>query len=150
MFLNNTPIRTVCKRQATVESSTCGSELVAARMATESVTEVRHQLRMMGVPLDGPALVLGDNKSVILNTSTPSSVLKKKHCSINFHKVREAMSARILRFSFVRSHENLSDVLTKPLGNVAFHRLVRPLLFRSPQWQEAMDPDQINFEKCLN
>ena len=68
-------------------------------MATELVIEVRYQLRMMGVPLDGPALLLGDNKSVMLNTSVPSSVLKKKHCSVNFHRVREVIAVQILRFS---------------------------------------------------
>ena len=35
ILLNNTPIKWVCKRQRTVETSTYGSELVAARVATE-------------------------------------------------------------------------------------------------------------------
>ena len=33
---------------------------------------------MMGVPLDCPALMLGDNNFVVLNTTTPNSVFKKK------------------------------------------------------------------------
>ena len=59
VYLNNTPIRWVCKRQKTVETATYGSELVAARIATELVMEVRYQLRMLGVPLEGPGLLLG-------------------------------------------------------------------------------------------
>jgi hypothetical protein len=35
-------------------------------------------LRLLGVALDGPILMLGHNMSVVLNTSFPSSVLKKK------------------------------------------------------------------------
>jgi hypothetical protein len=31
------------------------------------------------VALSGPALMLGDNMSIVLNTTVPSSVLKKKH-----------------------------------------------------------------------
>jgi hypothetical protein len=82
MMLNNTPIRWVSKRQKTVETSTYGLELVASRIATELILEVRFMLRSLGVDLDGPTLMLGDNMSVVLNTSVPSSVLKKKHNAI--------------------------------------------------------------------
>ena len=87
LFLNNMPVRAIRKRQKTVETSTYGSELVAARLATELIMETRCMLRCLGVKLDGPALMLGDNMSVVLNTSVPSSVLKKKHCSISYHSV---------------------------------------------------------------
>jgi hypothetical protein len=75
VMLNNTPIRWVSKRQKTMETSTYGSELVASRVATELILEVRYMLRSLGVALDGPALMLGDNMSVVLNTTVPSSVL---------------------------------------------------------------------------
>jgi len=75
VMANNTPIRWVSKRQRTVESSTYGSELVAARIATELILEMRYMFRMIGVPLDGPALLLGDNMSVFINTTLPSSML---------------------------------------------------------------------------
>ena len=115
-----------------MESSTYGSELVAARVATERIMEIRYALRMLGVPLDGPAMMLGDNLSVVLNTSIPSSVLKKKHCAINYHRVREAIAAKILQFAHISSEKNLADILTKPLGNQRFYELVKPHLFRVP------------------
>ena len=88
---NSTVIRTYCKRQATVESSTYGSELVAARIATDLALEMRYVFKMLGVKVDGSTLMLGDNRSVILNTTVPSSVLKKKHCAIAYHRTREAI-----------------------------------------------------------
>ena len=75
VMLSNTPVRWVSKRQKTVETSTDGSELVASRIATELILEVRYMLQLLGVSLDGPALMLGDNMSVVLNTSVPSSIL---------------------------------------------------------------------------
>jgi hypothetical protein len=72
-------------------------------------------LRSLVVALDGPALMLGDNISVVLNTTIPSSVLKKKHNAIAYHRVREAIAARIMKFSYIKSEENVSDVLKKPL-----------------------------------
>jgi hypothetical protein len=44
-----------------VETSTYGSELVASRIATELILEIRYLLRSLGVALDGTALMLGDN-----------------------------------------------------------------------------------------
>ncbi len=135
LFLNNTPIRWVSKRQKTVETSTYGSELVAARLAVELIMEVRYQLRMLGVQVDGPATLLGDNMSVVLNTTVPSSVLKKKHNAIAYHRVREACAANIIRFTHIESTANYADILTKPLANEAFHKLVKPLLFKVPKME---------------
>lgn len=132
IMANTTVIRTYCKRQATVESSTYGSELVAARIATDLILELRYMLRMLGVKIDGSVLLLGDNKSVVLNTTIPSSVLKKKHCAIAYHRTREAVAARIIRFCHIDSQVNVADLLTKPLPNPNFHHLVKPLLFRNP------------------
>jgi hypothetical protein len=45
LMLNNIPVRWMSKRQITVETSTYGSELVASRIATELILEVRFMLR---------------------------------------------------------------------------------------------------------
>jgi hypothetical protein len=124
VMLNNMPIKWISKRQKTVETSTYGSELVASRVDTEIFLEVRYILRSLEVALDGPEFMLGDNMSVVLNTTVPSSVLKKKHNAIAYHLVREAIAARIMWFAYIKSEENVSDVLTKPLSNDKFHDLM--------------------------
>ena len=132
LMINNTPVRWISKRQKTVETSTYGSELVCAKQAVELIMEYRYSLRMMGVPLDGPALMLGDNNYVVLNTTMPNSVLKKKHNACAYHRVREAIAAGIVKFSHIRSEMNYADILTKSLSSNDFHTLVKPLLFRVP------------------
>ena len=82
--------------------------------------------------MEDSALLLGDNKSVVLNTTVSSSVLKKKHCAISYHQTREAVASGIVRFSHIDSIDNYSDILTKPLPAPTFNRLVKPLLFRDP------------------
>ena len=54
-------------------------------------------LCMLGVPVDGPSFMLGDNNSMVLNTSVPSSVLKKKHHACAYH-VCEAIAGGIVNF----------------------------------------------------
>jgi hypothetical protein len=90
-------------------------------------------LRSLGVDLDGSTLMLGDNMSVVLNTSVPSSVLKKKQNAIAYHRVRQAIAAKVMRFAYVKREENVSDILTKPLSNEKFHYLVKNWLFRVPE-----------------
>ena len=148
-MINHTVVKTYSKRQTTVESSTYGSELVAARIATDLAVELCYTLQMIGVPIDGSVLMLGDNnlKSVVLNTTIPSSALKKKHNAIAYHRVREAIAARVIRFCYVETEKNLADVLTKPLDNATFHRLVKPILFRNPgepRLPEYIDEEESN------
>ena len=68
--------------------------------------------------------------SVVLSTSVPSSVLKKKHNVIAYHPVQEAVAVKVMRFAYVRSKENVSDLLTNPLSNNKFHHFMKKWLFR--------------------
>jgi hypothetical protein len=56
------------------------------------------KLRMNGIALDGPANGFANHESVVFNTIIPSSWIKKKHHSINFHKTRElVVHSRVMR-----------------------------------------------------
>jgi hypothetical protein len=131
LMVSNMPIRWISRRQKTVETSTYGSEMIAARVDTELIIEVRYALRMIGVPIEGPALMLGDHMSVMISTTIPLSVLKKKHLACGYHRVREAIAAGILRFAHIPSAENAADILTKPTAKKhIFYPLVKKMLFR--------------------
>ena len=106
--------------------------MVATKVAVEAIMELRYQLRMVGVPVNGPAILYGDNMSVVLSTSVPSSVLKKKMLALCYHRVREAVAAKIIVYKHIRSERNKADILTKPLGGTTFHGLVQDMLFRKP------------------
>jgi hypothetical protein len=79
------PIRRISKRQMTVETSIYGSELVASRIDTELIHEVQYMLPLLGMALDGSALMIRNNMSVDLNGIVPSNVLKEKHNSYGYH-----------------------------------------------------------------
>ena len=132
LLLNNTPLVWISKRQGTVETSTYGAELIASRIAIELLIAWRYNLRMLGIDLEEESYLLGDNMSVVLNTTIPSSVLKKKNQSCNYHKVRETIAAGYVVFGHIPSTENVSDVATKPLGSQALYYLTSKYLFRKP------------------
>jgi Reverse transcriptase (RNA-dependent DNA polymerase) len=115
ILLNSAPIVWYSKRQNTVEASTFGSEFNALRVAVDLIVALRFKLRMLGVEIDRATNVFCDNQSVVLNSSLPHSTLTKKHNSICFHWVREAVAAGIIRVAYVKSEKNLADGLTKTL-----------------------------------
>ena len=47
------------------------------KTACEMIIGLKYKLRMMGIPVEGPAVVRCDNMSVVSNNSVPDSVLKK-------------------------------------------------------------------------
>ena len=85
-------------RQATVETTTYGSEFVAAKTATEQIMYLRNTLRYLGVPIMTKAYMFGDNKSVVMSSTIPQSILNKMHNILSHHRVREAIAAKILEF----------------------------------------------------
>ena len=78
IFMNMAMIQRHSKKKATIEGAVFGAEFVAIKQGVEERCGIKDKLRMMGVGIDGPTYVYGDNMSVIHNTSTPESVLKKK------------------------------------------------------------------------
>jgi hypothetical protein len=83
----------------------------------DMIIKMHFILCMLGVPVDGPALLLGDNNSVVLNTSVPS-ILKKKHHACAYHQVQEAIAGGIMNFIHIKGTMNYADMLSKPLSNV--------------------------------
>jgi hypothetical protein len=115
LFLNMAPIYWYSKRQNTVESSTFSSEFVALKTAVELIISMRYKLRMLGVPIDGPARIFCDNEAVFKNASFAASTLKKKHNSVAYHRIRECVAAGICYVIKEDTNSNLADILTKSL-----------------------------------
>ena len=85
------------------------------RICKELIVALRYKLRMFGIPIEGPTNVFCDNCGVVLNSSRPESTLQKKHNAINYHVVREAAAAWILRAGNEDETTNLANLLTKVL-----------------------------------
>lgn len=91
--------------------------------------EFRYKLRMMGIRVKGPSILLIDNASVVANTTLPSSTLKKKHNSIAYHRMREAVAAGIIKVGFIPSKTNTADILTKPIGPAEYWNLLSEVMY---------------------
>jgi hypothetical protein len=70
----------------------------------------------MGVTIDGPIYVYGDNMSVVHNTQRPESVLNKKSKAICYHAVRESAAMGGSIIGHVPSVNNPADICTKAVS----------------------------------
>ena len=68
---------------------------------------------MMGVPCDTSAYIEADNQFVLCSMTIPNSTLKKKSQSIAYHMIREGATRDEWRTTYVNTHDNEADLLTK-------------------------------------
>ena len=68
---------------------------------------------MMGILVEDPVYIKGDNQSVLDNTTIPDSTLKKKSQRIAYHFVREGCARDEWQTTYVPSSENEADLFTK-------------------------------------
>ena len=83
---------------------------------TEYIRGLRYKLRMMGIQVDTPCYIFGDNMSVLYNTTLPESTLKKKSNAVAYHFLRKGVSMREWVTAYVNTLENPADILTKVLS----------------------------------
>ena len=143
-LLNKMPGQWYSKKQGTVETATYGSEFVAARIATEQITELRLTLRYLGVPLNEKAYMFGDNKSVVDSSSRPHAKLHKRHTALSFHRVREAIASKMLCFTFINGNINPADILSKHWSNHKVWPMLQSLLFWEGDTLDAVPDKETN------
>ncbi len=144
IFVQNAPIMWYSKKQNTVESSSFGSKSVAVHVDKEMIVSLQYKLRMFGVPLRGPTSVLCDNQGVVKNASLPESTLSTRLNAINYHSVREAVAAGIIRVGKEDGNTNLADAFTKPLRYDLFSRIGYSSMFGNLHPPGKGDTDELD------
>ena len=96
----------------------------------------------MGIKVEDPEFVFGENKSVLCNTTALGSTLKKKSNAIAYHFVQEGVARDEWWRTYVNTDENVADLLTKPISGpkrAKFNWMVLHHIF--PKGDEVMGGD---------
>ena len=120
-FVNETPVDWYSKKQATVETATYCSEFVAAKTATEQIMDIRQTLKYLGAIIGSKSFLFGDNRSVVTSATLPHSTLTKRHNILAFHRVREAIAAKLMAFYWIQSAYTFSDMLSNHWHMLSHH-----------------------------
>ena len=76
----------------------------------------------------GAVNVFEENEGAIKLATNKHASRRTKHIDVNRHLVRDASDARRVRVAYVRSEEQLADLLTKPLDMQNFYKHAKFIL----------------------
>jgi hypothetical protein len=110
--------------QTSVAQSTAEAELVAATEATKKAIYLRDLLNFLEVRQDGPTTIFEDNAACIRLSVNPEFHKRTKHIEVRQFYVREKVSSGEIKLTYVKSKDNIADILTKILPNNVFSYLV--------------------------
>jgi Reverse transcriptase (RNA-dependent DNA polymerase) len=112
------------KKQKTVALSTMEAEYIALSECIREVQYERKLLEELGKTQGCTTPVKCDNQSTIITATQDGNVHdRSKHFDIKYHYVREKVKEEIVKISYIRSEDNVSDILTKALPRERFAKL---------------------------
>ena len=76
---------------------------------------------------------------MVKNTTLPKSTLSKKHNAINYHTVREAVAAGIMRVAKEPTETILADLFTMPLPRIRRNNLLANIVWGSYFHEEWLE-----------
>ena len=74
------------------------------------------------------SFLFDDNRSMVTSTPLSHSTLTKYHNILAFHRVREAIAAKLMAFYLIQSAYNLSDMHTKHWDHPTVYPMILKIL----------------------
>jgi Reverse transcriptase (RNA-dependent DNA polymerase) len=108
------------KKQNVVALSSAESEFRGMVKAICEMLWLKKFLTELGFEPKSEMRLLCDNKAAIDIAHNPVQHDRTKHVEVDRHFIKEKLEAKIIAMPFVRSSEQLADVLTKPVSSKAF------------------------------
>jgi len=122
-YIGNTAFTWMSKKQPIVTLSTCEAEYVAATSCVCHAIWLRNLLKELNLPQKEPTKILVDNKSAIALAKNPVFHDRSKHIDTRYHYIRECVSNNNVKLDYVKTHDQVADIFTKPLKREHFVKL---------------------------
>ena len=74
-----------------------------------------------------PLTINCDNQGAIALSKDNKFHAHTKHINIQYHFIREAVEDKKIEVKYIPTNDNTSDIFTKPLAKLKFHRFVELL-----------------------
>ena len=121
-MLNNSVIHYKSKQQPLITQSSTEAEFVALSLTIKEVKWILSILDEIMAPVSA-AVIFCDNQGAIRIAYNKTSKGRTKHVDIRLQAMKEAILSGEIKVGYVQSEDNISDIFTKALGRIAFHKL---------------------------
>ena len=91
--------------------------------------------------------MFGDNGSVFNISMTPFGKIHKRHVALSFHRVREAIAAKIISYQFINGKINPADILSKHWSHHNVWPILKPFFFWTGDTMECLNNNTLEFEE---
>jgi histone deacetylase 1/2 len=120
VFLGGNLVAWSSRKQPTVSRSSTEAEYKSVANATAEIMWIQGLLRELGVFLSRAPCLWCDNLGATYLSVNPIFHARTKHIEVDYHFVRERVAQKTLDIRFISTHDQLADVLTKPLSTQLF------------------------------
>ena len=115
------------KKQKVVALSSAEAEFRGMKSGLMEILWLRRLLTEIGFPPTRKSQLFCDNKAAISISENPVQHDRTKHVEVDRHFIKEKLEGGIIEFPFVRSEEQLADILTKAVHPKVFNEILGKL-----------------------
>ncbi|CAH9069840.1 unnamed protein product [Cuscuta europaea] len=122
-YMGNTAFTWVSKKQPIVTLSTCEAEYVAATSSVCHAIWLRYILQALSMSQEEATTIFVDNKSAIALAKNPVFHDRSKHIDTRYHFIRGKIAEKEVQVEYVKTQDQVADILTKPLKHDVFAKM---------------------------
>ncbi|WMV44756.1 hypothetical protein MTR67_038141 [Solanum verrucosum] len=115
------------KKQSVVSRSSAESEYRAMSQSTCEIMWIHHLLTEIGLEHHTPAKLWCDNQAALHIASNPVYHERTKHIEVDCHFIREKIQENLISTGYVKTGEQVADLLTKALNGTRVDYLCNKL-----------------------
>lgn len=123
------------KKQKVVALSSAEAEFRGIAKGVMEILWLKKLMKDIGFPVSSTSKLWCDNRASIHISENPVQHDRTKHIEIDRHFIREKLDAKIIELPFVRSEDQLADILTKAVAGRAFDTVLTKLGICDPHAQ---------------
>ncbi|KAH9722711.1 Disease resistance-like protein DSC1 [Citrus sinensis] len=127
IYFGNNLVSWSSKKQSVVTRSSAESEYKALASASAEIAWIQSLFSELNIRCISAPVIWCDNMSATKLAKNPVYHSRTKHIELNMHFVRDKVLAEELEIHFIRSEEQIADVLTKPLTFIHFNYFIDKL-----------------------
>jgi hypothetical protein len=120
------------KKQKVVALSSAEAEFRGIARGLTEILWLRKLLTELGYPPSGPSRIMCDNKAAISILENPVQHDRTKHVEIDRHFIKEKLDAGIVQLPYIRSEDQLADILTKAVTGRSLNNVLNKLSIGDP------------------